>query len=76
MTLPQTTGIKFGFKFPFYISTWSSKVVKFSFRRVKGRSLDVHPTENAIVVHYELEATIIDGVGDAMIGERQEKQKV
>ncbi len=45
-------------------------------RRVKGRSLDVHPTENAIVVHYELEATIIDGVGDAMIGERQEKQKV
>ena len=43
---------------------------------MKGRSLDVHPTDNAIVVHYELEATIIDGVGDAMIGERQEKQKV
>ena len=46
------------------------------YRRVKGRSIDVHPTENAIVVHYELEATIIDGVGDAMLGERQEKQKV
>ncbi|XP_065068315.1 kinesin-associated protein 3-like [Rhopilema esculentum] len=49
---------------------------KFLKRRVKGRSIDVHPTENAIVVHYELEATIIDGVGDAMIGERQAKQKV
>eukprot|EP00794_Sanderia_malayensis_P016189 gene16189-17816_t len=48
----------------------------YQYRRVKGRSLDVHPTENAIVVHYELEATIIDGVGDAMIGERQEKQKI
>lgn len=49
---------------------------KFLKRRVKGRSIDVHPTQNAIVVHYELEATIIDGEGDAMLGERQAKQKV
>jgi hypothetical protein len=45
-------------------------------RRVKAGSLDVHPTEKALVVHYELEATILGEMGDPMLGERKECQKV
>ncbi|XP_070816255.1 kinesin-associated protein 3a [Chaetodon trifascialis] len=45
-------------------------------RRVKGCTLDVHPTEKALVVQYEVEATILGGLGDAMVGERKECQKM
>uniref|UniRef100_A0A671URZ1 Kinesin-associated protein 3a n=1 Tax=Sparus aurata TaxID=8175 RepID=A0A671URZ1_SPAAU len=45
-------------------------------RRVKSCTLDVHPTEKALVVHYEVEATILGELGEAMIGERKECQKI
>ena len=38
--------------------------------------MDVHPTEKALVVNYELEAIILGEMGDPMIGERKECQKV
>ncbi|XP_014024213.1 kinesin-associated protein 3 isoform X1 [Salmo salar] len=45
-------------------------------RKVKGGSLDVHPTEKALIVQYELEATILGEMGDPMVGERKECQKI
>ena len=48
----------------------------FIFRKVKGGSIDVHPTEKALIVNYELEATILGEMGDPMLGERRECQKV
>ncbi|KAM6963400.1 kinesin-associated protein 3a [Aplochiton taeniatus] len=45
-------------------------------RKVKGGSLDVHPTEKALVVQYEVEATILGEMGDPMVGERKECQKI
>lgn len=43
---------------------------------MKGGTIDVHPTDKAIVVHYELEAMILGELGDPMMGERKECQKV
>uniref|UniRef100_A0A8C4E7P9 Kinesin-associated protein 3a n=1 Tax=Dicentrarchus labrax TaxID=13489 RepID=A0A8C4E7P9_DICLA len=45
-------------------------------RRVKSCSLDVHPTEKALVVQYEVEATIVGELGDPVVGERKECQKM
>ncbi|XP_038843474.1 kinesin-associated protein 3-like, partial [Salvelinus namaycush] len=45
-------------------------------RKVKRGSLDVHPTEKALVVQYEVEATILGEMGDPMVGERKECQKI
>lgn len=45
-------------------------------RRVKGCTLDVHPTEKALVVQYEVEATILGELGEPMVGERKECQKM
>lgn len=45
-------------------------------RKVKCGSIDVHPTEKALVVNYELEATILGELGDPMLGERKECQKI
>lgn len=45
-------------------------------RKYKGGSLDVHPTEKALVVQYEVEATILGEMGDPMLGERKECQKM
>ncbi|XP_027145725.1 kinesin-associated protein 3a isoform X2 [Larimichthys crocea] len=45
-------------------------------RRVKGCTLDVHPTEKALVVQYEVEATVLGQLGDPMVGERKECQKI
>ena len=45
-------------------------------RKVKGGQIDVHPTEKALVVNYELEATILGEMGDPMLGERKECQKM
>ncbi|XP_077450882.1 kinesin-associated protein 3a isoform X3 [Stigmatopora argus] len=45
-------------------------------RKVKGCTLDVHPTEKAILVQYEVEAMILGEQGDAMIGGRKECQKM
>lgn len=45
-------------------------------RKVKGGTIDIHPTEKALVVNYELEATILGELGDPMLGERKECQKI
>ncbi|XP_006005529.1 kinesin-associated protein 3a isoform X2 [Latimeria chalumnae] len=45
-------------------------------RKVKGGNIDVHPMEKALVVHYEVEATILGEMGDPMLGERKESQKI
>uniref|UniRef100_A0A4W5LS18 Uncharacterized protein n=1 Tax=Hucho hucho TaxID=62062 RepID=A0A4W5LS18_9TELE len=45
-------------------------------RKVKGGSLDVHPTEKALVVQYEVEATILGETGDEMLGDRKKCQKM
>ena len=49
---------------------------RFLKRKVKGGTIDVHPSENAIIVYYELEAMILGELGDPMMGERKECQKV
>uniref|UniRef100_A0A3Q1EQ89 Kinesin-associated protein 3b n=1 Tax=Acanthochromis polyacanthus TaxID=80966 RepID=A0A3Q1EQ89_9TELE len=43
--------------------------------KVTAGSLDVHPTEKALVVHYEVEASILGESGGHMLGERKEGQK-
>ena len=53
-----------------------SDKVSSSFRRVKGGNIDAHPTEKAIIVNYELEAVILGEMGEPMLGERKECQKV
>ncbi|KFP02362.1 Kinesin-associated protein 3, partial [Calypte anna] len=45
-------------------------------RKVKGGNIDVHPSEKALIVHYEVEATILGELGDTMLGERKECQKI
>ncbi|XP_069794323.1 kinesin-associated protein 3a isoform X5 [Narcine bancroftii] len=45
-------------------------------RKVKGGNIDVHPVEKALIVHYEVEATILGEMGNAMLGERKECQKI
>ncbi|XP_046404614.1 kinesin-associated protein 3-like [Ischnura elegans] len=49
---------------------------KFIKRKIQGGSIDVHPSEKALVVNYHLEATILGETGDAMLGEKKECQKV
>uniref|UniRef100_A0A8D2Q1E0 Kinesin associated protein 3 n=1 Tax=Zosterops lateralis melanops TaxID=1220523 RepID=A0A8D2Q1E0_ZOSLA len=44
--------------------------------KVKGGHIDVHPHEKALVVHYEVEATILGEMGDPMLGERKGCQKI
>uniref|UniRef100_A0A669F0S0 Kinesin-associated protein 3b n=1 Tax=Oreochromis niloticus TaxID=8128 RepID=A0A669F0S0_ORENI len=45
-------------------------------RKVTVGGLDVHPTEKALVVHYEVEASILGESGGHMLGERKEGQKI
>lgn len=45
-------------------------------RKVTAGSLDVHPTEKALVVNYEVEASILGEGGDPVLGERKEGQKI
>uniref|UniRef100_H0VG98 Kinesin associated protein 3 n=1 Tax=Cavia porcellus TaxID=10141 RepID=H0VG98_CAVPO len=39
-------------------------------------NIDVHPSEKALIVQYEVEATILGEMGDPMLGERKECQKI
>lgn len=48
----------------------------FTQSKVTAGSLDVHPTEKALVVHYEVEASILGEGGGHMLGERKEGQKM
>lgn len=38
--------------------------------------MDVHPTEKALVVNYDVEALILGELGDPMLGDRKECQKI
>ncbi|XP_018316852.1 kinesin-associated protein 3 isoform X2 [Mycetomoellerius zeteki] len=49
---------------------------KFLKRKVRSGTLDVHPTEKALVVNYDVEALILGELGDPMLGDRKECQKV
>jgi hypothetical protein len=40
-------------------------------RKIRSRSIDVHPTEKALVVNYELEALILGDLGDPLLGDRK-----
>ncbi|KOC61782.1 Kinesin-associated protein 3 [Habropoda laboriosa] len=46
------------------------------FRKVRSGTLDVHPTEKALVVNYDVEALILGELGDPMLGDRKECQKI
>ncbi|XP_067118777.1 kinesin-associated protein 3 isoform X2 [Centruroides vittatus] len=50
--------------------------VKYVQRRVRPGSIDVHPTEKALIVTYELEATVVGELGDTMLEETKECQKI
>ena len=43
---------------------------------MKSCGVDVHPTEKALVVQYEVEATILGEMGDPMLGERKKCSKM
>lgn len=43
----------------------------FIFRKVRSGTLDVHPTEKALVVNYDVEALILGELGDPMLGDRK-----
>lgn len=43
----------------------------FYFRKIRSGSLDVHPTEKALVVNYDVEALILGELGDPMLGDRK-----
>ncbi|XP_068564073.1 kinesin-associated protein 3-like [Cebidichthys violaceus] len=45
-------------------------------RRVEGCTLEVHPTERALVVQYEVEATVLGEMENPMVGVRKECQKI
>ncbi|XP_076832649.1 kinesin-associated protein 3b [Brachyhypopomus gauderio] len=45
-------------------------------RKVKPGNIDVHPTEKALVLHYEVEAAVLGEKGGAMHEERKEWQKI
>lgn len=45
-------------------------------RRVRSGSIDVHPTETALIVNYELEAIILGECGEPMLSEKKECQKI
>ncbi|XP_062857328.1 kinesin-associated protein 3a [Trichomycterus rosablanca] len=50
--------------------------VRYLKRKVRGGNLDVHPTEKALIVQYEVEATILGEMGGPVLGERKSCQKI
>ncbi|XP_066518072.1 kinesin-associated protein 3b isoform X2 [Hoplias malabaricus] len=45
-------------------------------RKVKPGNIDVHPTEKALVIHYEVEASVLGERGDTVHEERKDCQKI
>lgn len=45
-------------------------------RKTRFESLDVHPKEKALVVNYTLEAQLLGELGDPMLNERKDYQKM
>ncbi|KAI1289211.1 Kinesin-associated protein 3 [Halotydeus destructor] len=50
--------------------------VKFIQKRINATGIDAHPTEDAIVITYELEASLVGDLGDTMLEENKECQKI
>jgi len=46
-------------------------ILMLTFRKVRSGTLDVHPTEKALVVNYDVEALILGELGDPMLGDRK-----
>ena len=44
-------------------------------KKIKPGVIDVHPTENTIIINFEVEATILGDAGIAMLGENKSCQK-
>ncbi|XP_058806309.1 kinesin-associated protein 3 isoform X2 [Phymastichus coffea] len=49
---------------------------KYIKRKIRAGNIDVHPTEKALVVNYDVEALILGELGDPMLGNRKECQKI
>ncbi|XP_034244618.1 kinesin-associated protein 3 isoform X2 [Thrips palmi] len=49
---------------------------RFIKRKIRAGAIDVHPTETALVVSYQLEAFILGELGDPMLGDKKECQKI
>lgn len=49
---------------------------RFLKKKLTGGSIDVHPTEKALVVNYEVEAIILSELGAPVLGEKKSCQKV
>ena len=45
--------------------------IYFCCRKIRSGTLDVHPTEKALVVNYDVEALILGELGDPMLGDRK-----
>uniref|UniRef100_A0AAR2J6U5 Kinesin-associated protein 3b n=1 Tax=Pygocentrus nattereri TaxID=42514 RepID=A0AAR2J6U5_PYGNA len=60
----------------FYLLSKPTVNLHESSEKVKPGNIDVHPTEKALVVHYEVEASIRGERGDAVHEERKECQKI
>ena len=45
-------------------------------RRIIDGPLDVHPSRPAIVVHYEVEATVISEYGEPMVADKKQAKKM
>ncbi|KAJ8672674.1 hypothetical protein QAD02_003934 [Eretmocerus hayati] len=45
-------------------------------KKIRSGNIDVHPTEKALVVNYDVEAMILGELGDPMLGDRKECQKI
>lgn len=49
---------------------------RFIKRKIRAGAIDVHPTETALVVNYQLEAFILGELGDPMLGDKKDCQKI
>lgn len=45
-------------------------------RKIKPGAIDVHPSEKALIVNYALEASILGEMGDPLLGDKKECQKM
>ncbi|XP_031627665.1 kinesin-associated protein 3 isoform X1 [Contarinia nasturtii] len=53
-----------------------SEDAKYIKKRLKGGSIEPHPSENAIIINYTLEATVFNEPGDAMLEKSKNCQRI
>ena len=51
-------------------------IISFSYSQVVVGPLDVHPSQSAIVVHYDIEALVVNEFGEEAVADRKSAQKV